>query len=383
MAFSVKKTAYWILTGVLGSTLAYFLWSSNHPSPVTGTVASRDSQPSAVPVLTTPVKRGDIPVYLNGLGTVTPLHTVTVKSRVEGELLRLAFSEGQAVRKGDLLAEIDARSYAAQLIQNEGQLARDQALLDNARVDWQRYRELLGKDSIAAQQVASQKALVSQYEATVKIDQGQIAATRLQLDYCRITAPISGRVGLRKVDPGNIVRAGEPDGLVVITQTSPISVVFTLPEDRLPELLAAMRNQPALTVEARDRSATRILATGHLLAMDNQIDPTTGTLRLKAVFPNTDERLFANQFVNVRLNLAPLRHTPVIPAAALLNGSSGEFVYVVTEEGKARMQRINPGARDGERVAVLEGLDEGVEVVLEGMDRLRDGMPVKIIDSPR
>lgn len=381
MALPLKKLSYWILAGITAATLAgfYFMGSLNRPPPATGMMAAHDNRPPAVPVMTTRVERADIPVYLNGLGTVTPLHTVTVRPRVDGELLRVAFSEGQLVKKGDLLAEIDPRPYAAQLIQNEGQLARDQALLENARVDWQRYRELLGKDSIAAQQVASQRALVSQYEATVKIDQGQIDATRLQLDYCRITAPISGRVGLRKIDPGNIVRAGDPDGLIVITGTTPISVLFTLPEDRLPPLLTAVKRRAALTVEARDRTATRILAQGHLLALDNQIDPATGTLRLKALFPNSDESLFANQFVNVRLNLDPLRNTPVLPTTALLSGSAGDFVYVVDGESKARMQVIHAGPRDGERVAVLQGLDEGTEVVLEGMDRLRDGVAVQVI----
>ena len=368
-----------MIVGVTGLGLACVLWLWFRPIQ-SGTPASTHSNQSvSVPVTVHSVKRDDIPVYLTGLGTVTPLNSVTVKSRVDGELLRVSFSEGQTVRKGDLLAEMDSRPYAAQLMQNEGQLARDEALLENARVDWQRYRELLGKDSIAAQQVASQKALVSQYQAAVKIDQGLIAATRLQLDYCRITAPLSGRAGLRKVDQGNIIRASDPDGLVVITQTAPISVLFTVPEDRLPELLAAVRKNPRLTVEARDRSASVRLAEGHLLAFDNQIDPATGTLRLKAVFPNQDERLFANQFVNVQLNLEPLHQVPVIPAAAILHGSSGEFVYLATADGKARVQAIASGARQGERVAIVSGLTEGTEVIVEGMDRLRDGAAIRVI----
>ncbi|MGI9213413.1 MAG: MdtA/MuxA family multidrug efflux RND transporter periplasmic adaptor subunit [Methylococcaceae bacterium] len=368
-----------ILTITLCIIASYLFWPV-----VASPYGSKPSTPptnrlSSIPVTTAKVVQGDLPMHLTGLGTVTPLHMVTVKSRVEGELLRVSYTEGQRVHKGDLLAEIDPRPYSAQLMQNEGQLARDQALLENAKVDWQRYRDLLGKDSIAAQQVATQKALVAQYQAAIQMDQGQIAATRLQLDYSRITAPISGRVGLRKVDPGNIVRAGDAEGLVVITQTTPISVLFTLPEDRLPALLDGMRKTPKLTVEARDRSATQVLATGQLLAVDNQIDPATGTIRLKAVFPNTDENLFANQFVNVQLNLAPLRDVPIIPAAALVHGASGDFVYIATAEGKARMQSVTPGARDGERITVLDGLKAGDDIIVEGMDRLREGSSISII----
>lgn len=372
-----KCFSRWTPVATLGVFLVYLLWPVVvSPFGAKPTLASR---PSTVPVTTAKVVQGEIPIHLSGLGTVTPLQVVTVKPRVDGELLRVSFAEGQRVHKGELLAEIDPRPYSAQLMQNEGQLARDKALLENAQVDWQRYRDLLSKDSIAAQQVLTQKSLVAQYQAAIQVDQGQLEATRLQLDYCRITAPISGRVGLRKVDPGNIVRAGDAEGLVVITQTTPISVLFTLPEDRLPVLLDEMRKTPKLTVEARDRSATRVLATGQLLAVDNQIDPTTGTIRLKAVFPNTDESLFANQFVNVQLNLVPLRDVPIIPAAALVHGANGDFVYMATADGKARMQPVKPGPREGERIAVLEGLKAGDDIIVEGMDRLREGTSISII----
>lgn len=333
--------------------------------------------PKAIPVLTAPVVRGDIPIHLDGLGTVTALNTVTVKSRVDGELVRVAFIEGQQVKKGDLLAEIDPRPFEAQLAQAEGQLARDQALLDNARADLVRYEGLLKQDSIAAQQVTGQAALVRQYQANLRVDQGQIAAIKLQLGYCRITAPIGGRVGLRLVDPGNIVRANDANGLVVIAQTQPIAAVFTLPEDRLPAVMAQLRSSREVVTEAYDRSGKLKLATGRLLALDNQIDPATGTVKLKAQFPNGDGNLFANQFVNVRMELEPLRGATVIPAAAVQHGSPGDFAYVVND-GKAKMQPLRLGARDGERVAVLDGLAEGAQVVVEGADRLRDGSAVQL-----
>lgn len=338
----------------------------------------RRGGPASIPVATAPVLRGDIPLHLDGLGTVTPLNTVTVRSRVEGELVRVAFTEGQEVKKGDLLAEIDPRPYEAQLAQAEGQLARDQALLDNARADLRRYEGLLKQDSIAEQQVTSQAALVRQYQAALRVDQGQIAAIRLQLSYCRITAPIGGRVGLRHVDPGNIVHANDPNGLAVITQTQPIAALFTLPEDQLPAVRAQLRSSREVTVEAYDRSGTTQLAEGTLLALDNQIDPATGTVKLKAAFPNQDGALFANQFVNVRMNLEPLRGATVIPAAAVQRGGAGDFAYVVND-GKARMQPLRLGPKDGERVAVLEGLAEGAQVVVEGTDRLRDGSAVRVM----
>jgi multidrug efflux system membrane fusion protein len=338
----------------------------------------RRGGPASIPVAVAPAVRGDIPIHLDGLGTVTSLNTVTVRSRVEGELVRVAFKEGQEVRKGDLLAEIDPRPFEAQLAQAEGQLARDQALLDNARADLQRYEGLLKQDSIAEQQVTSQAALVRQYQAAVRMDQGQIGAIKLQLSYCRVTAPIGGRAGLRLVDPGNIVRANDPTGLVVITQVQPIAAVFTLPEDKLPAVRAQLRASREVTVEAYDRSGTTKLAQGTLLALDNQIDPATGTVKLKAAFPNADGALFNNQFVNVRMNLEPLRGATVIPAAAVQRGGAGDFAYVV-HESKVKMQPLHLGPKDGERVAVLEGLAEGTQVVVEGTDRLRDGSAVQVI----
>jgi multidrug efflux system membrane fusion protein len=343
--------------------------------------ANRRGAPN-IPVNTAAADRGDIPVYLDGLGTITPLNIVTVRSRVDGELLRVAFTEGQTVRKGDLLAEIDPRPFEAQLGQAEGQLARDEALLENARVDLQRYQTLLSQDSIAPQQVSGQSALVRQHRASVAVDKAQIAAIKLQLTYCRITAPVSGRAGLRLIDPGNVVHANDQNGLVVITQTQPISAVFTLPEDKLPAIMEQVRSSRPVTTEAFDRAGTTRLARGRLLAVDNQIDPTTGTVKLKALFENADGSLFANQFVNVRLNLEPLRDATIIPSAAVQHGSTGDFAYLVGADGKVRMQTVKLGPKDGERVAIIDGLAQGAEVVIEGTDRLRDGSVVQVIKGP-
>lgn len=323
-----------------------------------------------------------MPVYLSGLGTVVPLNAVTVRSRVDGELLRVAFTEGQMANKGDLLAEIDPRPFQAQLAQAEGQLARDQALLENAKADLQRYRILLDQDSIASQQVTSQASLVRQYEAAIAIDRAQIGAIKLQLSYCRIVAPISGRVGLRQIDPGNVIRAGDQNGLVSIAQTQPIAAVFSLPEDKLPDIVAHLRGKRAISTEAYDRSGADVVARGKLLAIDNQIDSSTGTVKLKATFDNEDGKLFANQFVNVRLNLEPLRDAVVAPTAAIQRGAAGDFAYVVTEGGKVHLQPVRLGPRDGEKVAVLAGLAPNAEVVVEGMDRLKEGAAVQVVAGP-
>jgi multidrug efflux system membrane fusion protein len=323
--------------------------------------------------------QGDFPVYLTGLGTVTPLRTVTVRSRVDGELIRITFKEGQMVQEGDLLAEIDPRAFQVQLMQAEGQLLRDEALLKNAQTDLARYKTLLEQDSIAAQQTVTQESLVKQYKGTVAIDRGLVGNAKLQLSYARITAPISGRLGLRLVDQGNMVKASDASGLVVITQIQPIAVVFTLPEDNLQAVMKQFRSGKGLTIEAFDRRGEIRLAEGHLLAVDNQIDTSTGTVKLKGQFANEDGALFSNQFVNVKMLMDTLRSLTIIPTAAVQRGTVGTFVYVIKEDQTVSVRPLTLGPAEGEKVAVLEGLQPNERVVVDGADKLREGMKVKLI----
>jgi multidrug efflux system membrane fusion protein len=334
--------------------------------------------PPPIPVVAVPARARDMGVYLTGLGSVTPLSTVTVHTQVNGQLMTVHFQEGQLVRKGDLLAEIDPRPFQAQLTQFEGQLARDQALLDNARVDLQRFRVLYKQDSIAQQQLATQESLVRQDEGAVKMDQGQIAGVKVQLIYCRITSPISGRVGLRLVDPGNFVQTTDTTGIVVITQLQPITVVFTIPEDNIPSVLDKPNAGADLPVEAYDRAQQRKLSTGSLLTLDNEIDQTTGTVRLKAVFPNTDNRLFPNQFVNARLQLDVKRGATVVPSAAIQRSPRGPFVYVVKAAQTVEARPVTVGVTDGDDVAIDTGLSLGEQVVVDGAQRLHDGSQVAL-----
>ena len=330
------------------------------------------------PVLLAEIRNGDIRVVVPALGSLVPRNQVTVRPRVDGQLMSVAFREGQPVKAGDLLAEIDPRPFQVVLTQAEGQFARDAALLKNARIDLDRYKALLAQDSIAKQQVDTQEALVRQYEGTVKADQGSVDSARLQLSYTRITAPIAGRAGLRQVDPGNMVHASDAGGLVTIAQASPITAVFAVPEDRLPEIMARNRGKP-LTVEAWDREQRRVLATGRLIAADSQIDTTTGTIKLKAEFANADGSLFPNQFVNVRLILDQLSAVPVVPTAAVLQGEKGRYVYRLGADGKVAAVPVKLGAVDGDRAAIDSGLALGDKVVVDGLDKLRDGAAVEAI----
>ncbi len=343
--------------------------------------AARGAGSPPVPVVTGAVGSGSLTVYLDALGTVTPSSSVLVRSRVDGQLQRLHFSEGQLVRAGELLAEIDPRPFQVQLAQTRGQLARDEAVLRGARVDLARYRELWQQDSIARQRVESQEALVAQYEGAVEAGRGLVDNARLQLEYAAIMAPIGGRVGLRQVDAGNVIRAADSQGLVLITQLQPIQVVFTLPEDSLPRLLPRLQQGERLIVEAYDRGFSRRLASGALVSVDNQIDASTGSVRLKAQFDNGDHALFPNQFVNVRLALETLSDAVLAPAAAIQRGNRGEFVYAVDGDASVRLQPVKLGAVDGDRVVVTDGLVAGDVVVVEGVDRLRAGARVSPVKS--
>ncbi|MGE3676844.1 MAG: MdtA/MuxA family multidrug efflux RND transporter periplasmic adaptor subunit [Burkholderiales bacterium] len=378
----------WLLLLAIAGGGGWYAWDRTKAAapPVAGKPAGKAAfakgAGAPIPVVAVPAQRADLDVYLTGLGTVTPLRTVTVRSRAEGQLMRVHFDEGQMVREGQLLAEIDPRAYEAQVKQAEGQLARDQALLANARLDVERYRLLLTQDSIAKQQVDAQETLVRQYEGVVRVDQGQLDNARLQLSYTRITSPISGRAGLRLVDPGNIVRPGDAAGIVVVTQLAPISVLYTLPQDELPAVLKRRQDDKAVPVEAWDRELKQKLASGSLAAVDNQIDTATGTVKLKASFANSDGALFPNQFVNVRMKLQTLSGVTVIPGSAIQRGSQGIYVYVVKDDQRVSARVVKLGQADGGRTQVTEGLAPGEIVVTDGIDRLRDGARVALTQRP-
>jgi len=335
-----------------------------------------DDAPAAVAIET--AVQGDFPVYLNGLGTVSALRTVTVRPRVDGELVRVAFNEGQMVKEGELLAEIDPRPFQVQLQQAEGQLMRDEALLKNAQTDHDRYLALLEQDSISAQQTVTQEAQVKQYLGVVEMDKAQVNNAKLQLSYARLTAPIPGRVGLRQIDQGNIVHANDTNGLVVITQLQPINVVFSLPEDKVQPVIQRWRSNEPITVTAYDRVGKTKLAEGKLLAIDNQIDPTTGTLKLKAQFDNSERTLFANQFVNIKMHLDTLRGATLISSAAIQHNVQGAFVYVISPEKTVQLRRITLGPTEADKTVVLSNLAANETVVVEGSDRLREGSRVDI-----
>lgn len=333
----------------------------------------------AYPVRVVIAEQQDLPVHLKAIGTVTALNTVTVRSRVDGQLMRVAFSEGQHVNKGQLLAEIDPENYRIQLAQAEGQQRQNQAQLETAQADVKRFEQLYEKNLVTSQQMDTQKALLRERQGAVAADQAAADKARLQLDYTKIEAPIAGRLGLRRVDAGNLIRANDADGLVVITQTQPIAVMFTVPEVDLQKVVEPLRAGEKLPVEVWDRSETKLLERGVLTTVDNQIDIATGTLRLKAEFPNTDEKLFPNQFVNVRLRVRVIKDALIIPAAAVQFGSRGTYVFVVTDKNTVTVRDIVLGSSDGLSQAITKGLAPGDQVVLEGLDRLREGRNVIVV----
>lgn len=367
------KRAWIVAGGILLMALAARALLRSAPSD-----APRGAQTSrAVSVVTTKARAGDIPLYLRGLGSVTAFKTATVKSRVDGQLLSSAIREGQEVAEGDLLAQIDPRPFDVQVQQAEGQLAKDRAGLKDAQVNLDRFQSLYQEQIVPQQQLDSQRAQVEQFAGAIETDEAQVHTAQLQLSYSRITAPFAGRIGLRLVDPGNIVHASDATGLFVLTQVHPIAVVFSLPQDELSEVLDKLKAGTTLPVEAYDRDNSRRIAGGKLLTVDNQIDTTTGTYRLKAVFENADDALFPNQFVNIKLRLDTLRDLVLVPSAAIQRGSHGTFVYVVGADATAHVRPVQVAITQETDAGTREGLQAGDDVVVEGQDRLQDGSKVE------
>lgn len=341
----------------------------------------KSAPPSMPPqsVVVAKVQTSDVPVYLNALGTVTPTYSVTVRTQVSGQLFKILFTEGQMVKKGELLAEIDPRPFEAQLEQYQGQLARDTALLENAKLDLKRYQTLWKQDSVAKQTLDTQASTVKQYEGAVKMDEGLIQTTEVNLTYTKITAPIDGRVGLRLVDPGNFVQPSDQVGLVVINMINPITVVFTLAEDNIHEVVKQLNQGKTLTVYAYNRSQTKLLATGTLLTIDNQIDPTTGTVKLKAQFQNQDNSLFPSQFVNIKLLIDTIKNATVAPTAAIQHGVANDFVYLLNKDkNSVSAQPVSLGTTTDTDTVIKKGLTPGQFVVVEGADKLTDGSSITV-----
>lgn len=376
--WSRRRLLRWLVPAV--GIVAVAIWLILPRANKAQAAKARSSAVREVPVVGLAARTGDLGVYVSGLGTVTPVSTVTVRSRVDGQLVRVAFREGQLVREGDLLAELDPRPFQVQLHAADGQLARDEAALKNARLDLTRYQTLMEQDSIPRQQLDTQIAAVNQAEAVVKSDEAQVESAKLNLTYSRVTAPTSGRVGLRLVDPGNIVHAGDASGLLVITQIQPITVVFAIPADRLPAVLRETRAGRRPDVEAWDRDLKNRLATGSLLAVDNQIDPSTGTVRIKALFPNEDFSLYPNQFVNARLLVETLHGTTLIPTAGLQRSPQSTFVYVVKKDGTVDMRIVDVQLTEGDDTSIRSGVLAGEIVVVDGVDKLQPG--AKVVLSP-
>jgi multidrug efflux system membrane fusion protein len=372
-----RRRLLWLL--VLAVVIAGVVWwvkTRQHAGPT-----GRFQSGAAQPVGTATVQQGDMPIIDNALGTVTPLATVTVMTQINGLLLEVGFQEGQMVTKGDFLAQVDPRPYQVALEQAEGQLAKDQAALADAQLDLKRYQTLVAQNSIAKQTLDTQAATVAQDKATIQSDQAQVDAQKLNLIYCHITAPVTGRVGLRQVDPGNYITTSSTTGIVVITELQPISVIFTLPEDSLPAVLKQTHAGQTLQAVAYDRTGTTKIETGQLATIDNQIDTTTGTVKLRANFDNKTLDLFPNQFVNIKLQVDTLKGTDIVPSSAIQRGAPGTFVYLVQPDSTVHAQPVTLGPDDGEKVAVTKGLEPGQVVVTDGADRLKEGAKITVTEN--
>ncbi len=365
-----------LLAIVAGAYLLLRVIYSGHPS-----AGPRSQQTAAQSVGAATVGRGDVRIILNALGTVTPIATINVQTQIDGQLLEVPFTEGQIVKKGDTLAQIDPRPYQLLQAQYEGQLARDQGVLAQAKIDLARYQKLAEQNSIARQQYEDQVYIVQQDEGTVKLDQAQIDQQKLNVLYCHIVSPVTGRVGLRLVDPGNYVQASNSTQITVVTQMQPITVIFPVPEDNVPQIMPQLSAGATLQVTAYDRADVKPLATGHVIALDSQIDTTTGTVKVRAEFDNTDNALFPNQFVNAHLLLNTLYDVVEVPTAAIQRGAPGTYVYVINSDNTVSVRPIKIGPIDGPMAAVSSGLSAGERVVVDGTDRLRDGMRVTIPDA--
>jgi multidrug efflux system membrane fusion protein len=368
----------WILLLVIAGGATYLYPRVAQMAPAAAPKKGGKGGGAAVPVVAAATRRGDMPVFLNGLGSVTALNTVTVRTRVDGQIVKVHFQEGQLVKEGDPLIEIDPRPFQVMLEQAEGQLAHDQALLANANIDLERYKVLFSQDAIPKQQLDTQVSTVNQYGATIKSDQAQIDNAKLQLVYAHITSPLTGRIGLRLVDGGNMVHAADVNGLAVITQLQPITVIFNIAEDSLPPVTKKMAAGQTLTVYAYDRDLKTRLASGTLLTIDNQIDQTTGTVKFKGIFENADLSLFPNQFVNARLLLETKHGAVIVPTAAIQRSPQSTFVYVVKPDNSVEVRNIVQGITEGDEASVEQGLDAGEKVVIDGIDKLQQGTKVTV-----
>jgi multidrug efflux system membrane fusion protein len=371
----LARFGVWVFTALMAGVL---VWAADGVFWGKRAAGQSPNFQMSVPVIAAVAKKGDIPVYVTGLGTVTALYTATVLAQVNGQVLKVPFREGDIVRKGALLVQIDPAPYEAALLQAEGQLARDQALLAGAKTNFKRYDTLVKQNSISRQQRDDQLYLVRQYEGTVKLDEGLMQSARVNLGYTRITAPFTGRIGLRFVDPGNIVHTTDTNGMAVITKEQPIAVIFPVPEENLPAIMKKLKGGESLTVEALDRAQNKLIATGRLLTADNQIDTTTGTVRLKAVFDNKDNALYPNQFVNARVLMETLRGVTVVPSAAVQRSPDGTFVYLVNKNDTVSVRLVTLGPSRKDTQSIAKGLAPGDTLVVEGAEKLRDGSRVRV-----